>query len=95
MTLERLWYESSPYLYGALGIVTAADAANRLMKASGLILLGAALTILGLRWIYRHDEARSRARQLDEKRYVALITQDLFYDGTPTSSRRPGVTKRS
>jgi hypothetical protein len=62
MTLERLWYETSPYLYTALGVGTASDAPNLLMKASGLILLAAALTILGLRWVYRRDEARGHAR---------------------------------
>ena len=32
--LERLWYESCPYLYAALGVTTTTHAPNLLMQGS-------------------------------------------------------------
>lgn len=88
MTFERLWYESSPYLYAATGFATAAHATNLLMKGSGIVLLATSLTVVGLRWIYRHDEARTTARRLDDRRHLALITEDLFYEAPSADARR-------
>jgi hypothetical protein len=53
MDLETIWYELSPYVYTLSGLAafTAADA--RMGQFSGALLLGAALTIIRLRWVNR------------------------------------------
>lgn len=61
MLAERAWYESSPYLYAIAGVIaTLHDPGPLLMNVSGMVLLAAATTIVGLRWIYRRD---AKARQ--------------------------------
>ena len=79
MRFERTFYEFNPYVYAAVGTATIVyPPGSLLMKASGFVLLFAAITILGLRWIYRRDVHRSA--ELDESAYVELVTQDLFFD---------------
>ena len=86
MRFERTWYEVNPYVYAAMGAATIVyPPGSLLMKASGFVLLFAALTILGLRWIYRRDV--DRAQELDESAYVGLVTQDLFFDAYPGNRR--------
>ena len=54
MDLENLWYELSPYVYAVFGfVVMFHNPASNLLKASGLLLIAAALTIIRLRWVYR------------------------------------------
>ncbi len=84
MQLEHAWYETSPYLYAAAGVAaTLHRPGPLLMKASGILLLATALTIVALRWIYRRDAVQSGAIAID-RRDVALVTQDLFYDAAST-----------
>jgi hypothetical protein len=78
-SVESTWYELSPFVYATAGIAAAMRShGSLLMTASGVVLLLAAITIIGLRWIYRHDVVREA--DLDESQYVTPITQDLFYD---------------
>jgi|GEM_PF-1773650 len=87
MRFERTWYEINPYLYAATGAATIVyPPGSMLMKASGFVLLFAALTILGLRWIYRQDV--HRGNELDQRAYVDLITQDVFFDSAANRRRR-------
>ena len=87
MRFERTCYEFNPYVYAAMGTATILyPPGSMLMKASGFVLLFAALTILGLRWIYRRDV--HRAPELDQSAYVELVTQDLFFDPSPVDRRR-------
>lgn len=53
MDLESIWYELSPYVYTFSGVtaITAADVS--VGQWSGALLLGAALTIIRLRWVSR------------------------------------------
>ena len=54
MDLETLWYELSPYLYSACGVVSLSYSSDStLLKGSGILLIIAALTIVRLRWVYR------------------------------------------
>ena len=53
MDLETLWYEISPYVYTASGVIALAAADARMGQLSGALLLAAALTIIRLRWINR------------------------------------------
>jgi uncharacterized membrane protein (UPF0136 family) len=55
MDLEGLWYECSPYLYLAGGILTFVKADSKVGVASGILLVAAAITILRLRYIHRKD----------------------------------------
>ena len=54
MDYETIWYEVSPYVYTAAGVITAYAADVRLGKLSGVLLLIAAATIIRLRWQNRH-----------------------------------------
>lgn len=84
MKVERLWYELSPYAYSGVGVATALyTPGSLLLKASGLVLFVAAMTIIGLRFAYRRDLAQRVHVPIDQSKYVAPITQDLFYDGPP------------
>ena len=77
--IESTWYETSPFVYAAVGVAAAMRWPDTmLMKASSMMLVVAALTIIGLRWIYRHDVVRREP--LDEGRYVTPITEELFYE---------------
>ena len=87
MRFERTWYEVNPYLYAAMGTFTIVyPPGSMLMKGSGFVLLFAAFTILGLRWIYRHDVHRHD--ELDQSAYVELVTQDLFFHSYPGDRTR-------
>ncbi len=87
MTLERIWYEASPYLYAATGVASARDPrASLLMGLSAMLLVVAALTIVALRWIHRRD-GRDAALQLDVGRYVQPVTNDVFAAGDRSTTR--------
>lgn len=62
MSLEDIWYESSPYIYVIAGITVLASAEGSLAIASALLLLIAAGTILRLRWVHRRGQANARAQ---------------------------------
>ena len=53
MDLETIWYELSPYVYTISGVTAFAAADARMGQWSGALLLGAALTIIRLRWVNR------------------------------------------
>jgi hypothetical protein len=53
MDLETIWYELSPYVYTLSGLAAFAAADVRMGQWSGALLLGAALTIIRLRWVNR------------------------------------------
>lgn len=54
MDLETVWYEAFPYLYGIGGLVAIfLPGGSGLLRASGVLLIVASLTILRLRWVYR------------------------------------------
>ena len=76
MTLESLWYEASPVVYLLSGsIATLYDAGPMLLKLSGLLLVMTALTMLGLRMVWRR-----RAQDLfDEDGLRKLRADDLFH----------------
>ena len=81
MKVERAWYEVSPYLHLTVGVATIFYApGSMLMKGSAMVLLAAAMTIIGMRWVYRRDLMQHLDARIDQRKYVALITQDLFYD---------------
>lgn len=79
MKIETAWYESSPYLHASAAVVAICySPGTLLLKTSGFLLCAAALTILSMRWFHRREFVR--APEIDQDKYVALITQDLFYD---------------
>lgn len=53
MDLETIWYEVSPYVYTISGVLALATADARIGQVSGALLLGAAVTIIRLRWVNR------------------------------------------
>ena len=56
MRFERTWYEVNPYVYTAFSTATILyPPGSLLMKGSGFVMLFAAMTIIGLRWMYRRD----------------------------------------
>lgn len=63
MSFERLWYETSPYVYGLVGIMVMLGFQEALGRLSGALLLAAAGAILWLRWVNRHrrDDTRAEA----------------------------------
>ncbi len=63
MSLEDIWYESSPYVYLIAGIVVLASAEGSLAIASALLLLIASATILRLRWVHRRGRAATRTKR--------------------------------
>jgi hypothetical protein len=79
MVVERMWYEGSPYLYAATGLLSALNArGSLLMQGSATLLCCAALTIIAFRWIHRRDSMQPIAVPLDQSRYLPIITQDVF-----------------
>lgn len=57
MNLEKLWYESSPYLFGLVAIVAMLySGGSALLKASGLLLFAASVTTIALRFIWRRQQ---------------------------------------
>ena len=59
MDVETIWYEFSPYLYAAAGVVSLLNFKSALSVFSGVLLLAASTTILRMRWVHR--------RKLDEQ----------------------------
>ncbi len=53
MDIETIWYELSPYIYTISGVSAFAAADTQIGQVSGALLLGAALTIIRLRWLNR------------------------------------------
>lgn len=53
MDLETIWYEISPYVYTISGVAALLAADARMGQWSGVLLLGAALTVIRLRWVNR------------------------------------------
>lgn len=54
--LESLWYEISPYIYGITGVIaifSASKAGNFIGIVSGILLLTAGATIVGMRYSFR------------------------------------------
>lgn len=68
MTLEATWYEYSPYLYLAGGLVSISNRSSSISVISGILLLIASVTILRMRWIYRKNMALQRERDERMKR---------------------------
>lgn len=50
MDLETAWYEISPYVYAVAGAVSIFNVSSALSVFSGVLLLGAAATIVRMRW---------------------------------------------
>ena len=76
MKLEKLWYESFPYLFVALGTATLISDGSLLLKASGLLLWASALTIIALRWLGRRELQSSFA---DPRGLERLLAHDPFH----------------
>ena len=59
MRLESLWYETSPYLYLVIGLLSAliSDSATGLVFSA--LLVAASVTIFRLRRIYRSPESQA------------------------------------
>ena len=55
VNLETVWYESAPYLYMVVGLISVFRG-SVLAQVSGLLLITASLTILRLRWVYRRKQ---------------------------------------
>ena len=62
MDLETMWYEFSPYVYAIAGVMSILNLKSGLSITSGMLLLGAAVTILRLRWINRRENDRKVKR---------------------------------
>jgi hypothetical protein len=62
MSIEDIWYESSPYVYLLAGLAALAWSDGTMATVSALLLLIAAATILRLRWVHRRRRAAARAR---------------------------------
>ncbi len=67
MDFEKIWYESSPYLYGLAGCIALLAIDGPFAKACGLILLLAAGLIIQMRWAFRSKESRARAKSGSRK----------------------------
>lgn len=81
MKIETAWYELSPYLFVASGIAANIySPGSILLKTSGLLLFAVAITILGLRWIYRRQLIKSGGIPFDQKKLDKLVYQDLFFE---------------
>jgi hypothetical protein len=59
MRLESLWYETSPYLYLVVGIVSALISDSAPGVVFSALLVGASVTIFRLRRNYRSPESRA------------------------------------
>lgn len=62
MSIEDIWYESSPYVYLLAALAVLAWSDGTMATVSALLLLIAAATILRLRWVHRRARATARAR---------------------------------
>lgn len=54
MNLEALWYESSPYAYFGAAVASVITAPSALSIVCAIMLVAASLTIVRMRWVYRH-----------------------------------------
>jgi len=61
MSLEEIWYETSPYVYALLSVVVVLSSDGTLATLSGCMLLAAAGTIIRLRWKHRQQRATVKA----------------------------------
>lgn len=80
MNIEATWYENSPYVYALGGLVSISNYTSYIAIASGVLLLGAALTILRMRRRYRKNKAEQRARDERAKR---VLRRKQFKQTTP------------
>lgn len=81
MSTEKIWYEFRPYLFALSGIASLFYLpSSLLLKTSSSILMFGSLLIIGIRWKKRIRQSAEYYPPYDEKKYLALITQDLFYD---------------
>jgi putative flippase GtrA len=67
MNFEKIWYETSPYLYLLVGLFVLISIDGPFAKACGLILLLAAALILQMRWMFRAKQNRERAKAITRK----------------------------
>ncbi|RPH67110.1 MAG: hypothetical protein EHM83_02310 [Burkholderiales bacterium] len=92
MSLEDIWYESSPYVYLLSGVATLVGSEGVLGTASALLLLIAAATILRLRWSHRQRGAAARARA-NRIRDARARLQAKPVTSSPESTRRAGSAR--
>ena len=59
MSLESLWYETSPYLYLVVGLVSALFSNSALGLVFSAVLVVASVTIFRLRRTYRSPESQA------------------------------------
>lgn len=64
MDIEQLWYEFSPYVYSVAGAVALFNSYSGLAIFSGVLLLGAAATILRMRWVHRRQQDKKVVKAL-------------------------------
>lgn len=69
-TFEPLWYELSPYLYTAIGVITIFKT-NLLGAVFGSLLIATSLLILKIRWSYRSsmEKMLTLSKPLSRKDY--------------------------
>jgi hypothetical protein len=82
MSLERVWYETSPVVYALGGVTVLLGASDTLARVSGALLVLAAATILRMRWVYRN-----RRREVREAPALRAATRQSS-DRKPSESRR-------
>jgi len=82
MSLERVWYETSPIVYALGGVTVLLGASDTLARVSGALLVLAAATILRLRWVYRN-----RRREVREAPAVRAARRQTS-DQKPVDKRR-------
>jgi hypothetical protein len=92
MRLENAWYEASPYLYAMIGLGTALASPPSIgMRTAGSVLILVTVTVLVVRLLFRRDLFGVRGNFLDQRKYAALITQELFSESPldrPSNARR-------
>jgi hypothetical protein len=59
MSLEKTWYEVSPYVYGTIGVISLVMAETKVAYLSAALLISSAITIITLRRHYRAAERDS------------------------------------
>ena len=58
MDLETIWHAFSPYPYVVVGLISLFYSTTAVGSVAGVLLIGAAATILRLRWVHRRTEDR-------------------------------------
>ena len=56
MSIETLWYEVSPFIYGIVGVAALSGAQTAIGIISGGLLIAAAATVIRMRWVYRRNK---------------------------------------